>query len=79
MRNWIGGSWRSDSSTATGTSVAVGLQRATTSGRAASVQQQVGDEVPGRLVAADEEEHELGAGLDVGEAAAVDLGLAAAG
>ena len=38
--------------------------------------QQVADEVARRLVARDEEEHELRAGLDVGEVAAVDLGSA---
>ena len=37
--------------------------------------QQVADEVARRLVARDEEEHELRARLDVGEAAAVDLAL----
>ena len=37
--------------------------------------QQVADEVTGGLVPRDEEEHELGARLDVGEAAPVDLAL----
>ena len=37
--------------------------------------QQVADEVAGRLVARDEEEHELRARFDVGEVAAVDLAL----
>ena len=37
--------------------------------------QQVADQVTGGLVPRDEEEHELGARLDVGEAATVDLAL----
>ena len=53
----------------------VGLQPGEHLGLVGQGPQQVGDEVTGRLVPADEEEHQLGAGLDVGEAAAVDLGL----
>ena len=71
---WIGGSWRSDSSTAVGHQVRVGPQSLEQRRVGAHGLEQVADEVPGRLVARHEQERELRAHLEVGEALAVDLG-----